>query len=183
PQYPPQQQYQQAPQYPPQQQYQQPPQYQQASPYAYAESPRVPGPNEAVCDECGQIYPKSEMRKCKKCGAVLCPKCRGKHKCKKSSKKNTAGELYPEASYVHEDSSKSYAMNAGETSGKKQKKVKQPKEKKAGKKMSRRTLIIIIAVCVLVAGLIVAFLMIKAQNPSDLPEWLANIVVKIFPQG
>ncbi|HJJ30765.1 MAG TPA: hypothetical protein O0X97_00780 [Methanocorpusculum sp.] len=34
-----------------------------------------------ICDECGQPYLKSKMRKCHTCGAVLCPKCRRKHTC------------------------------------------------------------------------------------------------------
>lgn len=36
-----------------------------------------------ICDSCGEPYLKSNMRKCRTCGAVLCPKCRRKHQCAK----------------------------------------------------------------------------------------------------
>lgn len=34
-----------------------------------------------VCDGCGKSFPKSKMRRCQNCGAVLCPKCRILHSC------------------------------------------------------------------------------------------------------
>ncbi|HJJ38959.1 MAG TPA: hypothetical protein O0X42_02370 [Methanocorpusculum sp.] len=36
-----------------------------------------------LCDDCGKPYLKSNLRKCRVCGAVLCPKCRRKHNCGK----------------------------------------------------------------------------------------------------
>lgn len=37
--------------------------------------------DEIQCSSCGNLFPKSNMRKCKKCGAVLCPSCRKTHSC------------------------------------------------------------------------------------------------------
>lgn len=42
--------------------------------------------DELRCDGCGRIWKKSQLRKCKKCGAVLCPDCRENHKCGKTEK-------------------------------------------------------------------------------------------------
>lgn len=33
------------------------------------------------CENCGNYYPRSEMRRCAHCGAVLCPLCREVHSC------------------------------------------------------------------------------------------------------
>ncbi|HJJ39363.1 MAG TPA: hypothetical protein O0X42_04420, partial [Methanocorpusculum sp.] len=45
------------------------------------------GPDELICDDCGRVWKKTDLRRCKKCGAVLCPNCREKHKCKKNKDK------------------------------------------------------------------------------------------------
>ena len=38
-------------------------------------------PNKAQCVNCLQIYDKTELKKCKTCGDVLCSNCRPAHKC------------------------------------------------------------------------------------------------------
>ena len=45
-----------------------------------------------VCDGCGKAHPKSKMRRCQNCGAVLCPKCRILHSCGKSGDKKRKEE-------------------------------------------------------------------------------------------
>ncbi len=150
-------------------------QNQQPPQYAYAASPAaVPGLDEAVCDECGKVYKKTEMRKCKKCGAVLCPKCRSKYKCKKTAKKQkqpagfrTQVELYPQANQ------KPYELSiANDMYGEGAASRKQPK---AGRKHAKLIIIIIIG-CVLIAAIVVTILMINSSDSSSLPEWLWNIL-------
>lgn len=36
---------------------------------------------EMRCDGCGRVFNKSDLKKCRNCGAVLCSSCRGTHKC------------------------------------------------------------------------------------------------------
>lgn len=59
-----------------------------------AETTPACGPDELICDDCGTVWKKSDLRKCKKCGAVLCPNCREKHKCKKHDKKNVCEKIH-----------------------------------------------------------------------------------------
>lgn len=36
----------------------------------------------AVCQGCGAVLSKSKFKVCKKCGMILCPKCRKHHTCR-----------------------------------------------------------------------------------------------------
>ena len=55
------------------------------------EKPEKAGEEEQVCcDGCGKTFPKSKMRKCRTCGAVLCPKCRKTHVCKETGEEAKA---------------------------------------------------------------------------------------------
>ena len=166
PQYPPQQPYgyQQPPQYPPQQPYgyQQPPQYPPQQPYAYQQPPMqappqqpVLAPDELVCDGCGQTFKKSQLKKCHKCGAILCPACQKKHKC--NAKKKQDGEASQE--------------KTGLFGVKKEKAHKQPKEPMS--KGKKKLLLILIIFGVLILVLVLCALIIT--NPA-VNEFVSGIM-------
>lgn len=121
-----------------------------SAPDSYAEAPlyypeAAPAQNplqtlradELRCDECGRVWKKSELRKCKKCGAVLCPDCRGKHKCKKTQKK-------PEP--------------AGPVSYQVQEPHKEPAAKKE-RKSKKKVIAMLIVAAILIVAVIIAILM------------------------
>lgn len=39
--------------------------------------------DEMRCERCGQLYKKTDLRRCHKCGVILCPDCRKHHRCSK----------------------------------------------------------------------------------------------------
>ena len=52
-----------------------------------------------TCTGCGEQHPKSSMRKCHTCGAVLCPSCRKHHTCGEEMVECMGcGERYPKSS-------------------------------------------------------------------------------------
>ena len=140
-----------------------------------AETTPACGPDELICDDCGEVWKKSDLRKCKKCGAVLCPHCRGRHKCKKSGKKSSAkqpaaepssqknyADLYPQAQQNPEPN-----LAAEIPDKKKSRKEKTPRESD-GKKSHKKLILILILAVILAAGITVAILMINGiiQPPN-----------------
>ena len=139
-----------------------------------AETTPACGPDELICDDCGRVWKKSDLRKCKKCGAVLCPNCREKHKCKKADKKASAkkttaaksaeknyADLYPQAQQNPEPNL------AAEMPDKKKKARKEKQPKNTGEKKSHKKLILFIVLgVILLAGIAVAILMMNGIIPK-----------------
>ncbi|HJJ31648.1 MAG TPA: hypothetical protein O0X97_05305 [Methanocorpusculum sp.] len=133
-----------------------------------AETTPACGPDELICDDCGRVWKKTDLRKCKKCGAVLCPNCRDKHKCKKSGKKASAknsspaapaekkyADLYPQAQQAAEPN-----LAAGAPDKKKARKEKAPRNS-AGKKSHKKLILMVVLAVLLAAGVTVAVLMMN----------------------
>ena len=139
-----------------------------------AETTPACGPDELICDDCGRVWKKSDLRKCKKCGAVLCPNCREKHKCKKPDKKASAkksssaapaekkyADLYPQAQQTAEP-------NLAADMPDKKKKARKEKipRNSAGKKSHKKLILIIVLAVILLAAVAVAVLMMNGIIPK-----------------
>lgn len=114
-----------------------------------------------VCEGCGKTYHKTELRKCRKCGAILCSKCQEEHYCKKRKKEGT-----PAVSSLGITNNAASSWN-GESIYPEfpfSKKQEIPKEKCL---ISARGIIICTVVSVLIVGLIIAVIVSMTGFPSE----------------
>lgn len=77
-----------------------------------AKIPTKPAVKMLTCDHCGKAYPISKLRKCKSCGAVLCPKCRLIHSCSPKSESEKTKPAKPAAPKKKEPVKKAAAESA-----------------------------------------------------------------------
>lgn len=110
-----------------------------------------PEDDELRCDDCGKIWKKSELRRCKKCGAVLCPECREKHKCGKKQKANAHN-----------------AENAPVREEPKQK--RQPQKRQGGKTANKKMIMMLIVLLIFVVAIAVAAVMLVQNGSLTLPN-------------
>ena len=74
-----------------------------------------------VCDECGKSFPKSKMKRCRNCGAVLCPKCRMRHFCAgPGDKKEKDKDKWKDKQKEKSPETKESAPQSTDTKGKKE---------------------------------------------------------------
>ena len=110
-----------------------------------------PAEDELRCDDCGKIWKKSELRRCKKCGAVLCPKCREKHKCGKKQKANAHN-----------------AENAPVRGEPKQN--RQPRKRQGGKTANKKMIMMLIVLLIFVVAIAIAAVMLVQNGSLTLPN-------------
>ena len=127
------------------------------APAAPAASPVIdtipePAEDELRCDDCGKIWKKSELRRCKKCGAVLCPECREKHKCGKKQKANAHNA---ENAPVREEP----------------KQNRQPRKRQGGKTANKKMIVTLIVLLIFVVAIAVAAVMLVQNGSLTLPKF------------
>ena len=74
-----------------------------------------------VCDGCGKSFPKSKMKRCRNCGAVLCPICRMRHFCAgPGDKKEKDKDKWKDKQKEKSPETKESAPQSTDTKGKKE---------------------------------------------------------------
>ncbi|MDO5847291.1 MAG: hypothetical protein Q4Q20_03190 [Methanocorpusculum sp.] len=112
----------------------------------------VPAEDELRCDDCGKIWKKSQLRRCKKCGAVLCPECREKHKCGKKQKET-----------AHHAADSPVRRESGHAT--------RPRKEHGGKKANKKLILMLVVLLIFMVALAIAIIMLVQNGGLTLPEF------------